>query len=493
MEHVCVELENIKLSFMDKVILDISRLAIHQFDRIGIVGRNGAGKSTLLKLIAGQIQPDSGAVKRLADFAYFDQLSWVENQDVDYALKGKLSIPDTSTEQFSGGEQTRLKLAQLFSTYHEGLLIDEPTTHLDQEGRQFFLDELAYYYGALILVSHDRYVLDQLVTKIWEIEDGNVTEYTGNYSDYSAKKELAKRQQQEQHEKYLKEKSRLMRAAEEKMRKASKVTQASKRVSKKEVKEKPNKMFMTKSKDTSQKGIERAAKVIEERVDQLEPVEATQEEEIIRFHQSPSLQLHNKFPVMADRLTLAAGEKLLLHEARFQFSLGRTIAITGDNGSGKTTLLHHILKQGEGITNSPKAVFGVYEQMAYQFSEKESVLTFMKERSDANEGKIRAVLHSMGFEGNDLRKDVRDLSGGEAIRLVLCHLFLGRFNILILDEPTNFLDVFCIEALEKFLRGYDGTVLLVSHDQTFIERVADDVYVMEDLALTLKKTVDDML
>src|SRR5699024_4333002 len=161
----------------------------------------------------------------------------------------------------------RLKLAQLFSNHHEGILIDEPTTHLDEEGRQFLLDELTYYYGALVLVSHDRYVLDQLVTKIWEIEDGHVTEYTGNYSDDVEQKQLAKKQQKEQHEKYLKEKARLLKAAEEKQKKADKVTQASKRVKKKEVKEKPNKMFMTKSKDTSQKGIQRAAKALEERVE----------------------------------------------------------------------------------------------------------------------------------------------------------------------------------------------------------------------------------
>src|SRR5699024_2908532 len=204
-------------------------------------------------------------------------------------------------------------------------------------------------------------------------------------------------------------------------------------------------------------------------------------------HQSKSLQLHNKFPIMADRLMLTAGDKLLLHDASFQFPLGRIIAIEGDNGSGKTTLLHHILQGGEGLTISPKVVFGVYEQMDYQFTNNDSVLGFMKDRSDYDEGKIRAVLHSMDFKGNDLQKNVRDLSGGESIRLVLCQLFLGRYNVLILDEPTNFLDVFCIEALEQFIQEYDGTVLLVSHDRTFIEQVADDVYVLEDLTLKLRK------
>src|SRR5699024_680885 len=172
--------------------------------------------------------------------------------------------------------------------------------------------------------SHDRYVLDQIVTKIWEIDDGNVTEYTGNSSAYVEQKELAKQQQQEQHERYLKEKSRLMKAAEEKLEKADKVTQASKRVKKSEVKEKPNKMFMTKSKGTSQKGSERAAQALEQRVEQVEVVDAPKSESIIRCNTPKSLELHNKFPIMADQVSLSAGDKLLFDKPCFQFPLGRT-------------------------------------------------------------------------------------------------------------------------------------------------------------------------
>ena len=189
---------------------------------------------------------------------------------------------------------------------------------------------------------------------------------------------------------------------------------------------------------------------------------------------------------MGESLTLKAGEKTLLREASFQFPLGKTIAITGKNGSGKTTLLHHILKNGEGITISPKAIIGTYQQMDYQFSKEETVFEFVKNRSDYNESKIRAVLHAMNFTGNDIKKSVLNLSGGEATRLVLCQLFLGRYNVLVLDEPTNFLDVFCIEALERFLHGYEGTVLLVSHDRTFVESVTDSVYEIEEQKLVLK-------
>ncbi|HLR66964.1 MAG TPA: ABC-F type ribosomal protection protein [Virgibacillus sp.] len=487
MEYISAELENVEVSFLDKLVLDIPHLAIHQFDRIGIVGKNGSGKTTLLKLIAGNMIPDKGKIKRLIEFAYFDQLSSAGNEDIDYNLMGKLTVPQTSSQHYSGGEHTRQKLAALFSNYHEGMLMDEPTTHLDQEGRTFLLDQLTYYYGALVIVSHDRYVLDQLVTKIWEIEDGLVTEYTGNYSDYVDQKELARLQQQEQYEKYRKEKSRLIKAAEEKKAKAEKVTQASKRVKKSEVKEKPNKMFMTKSKDTSQKGVQRAAKALEQRVEQLETVEAPKPEHVIRFNKPKALQLHNKFPIMADQLTLSAGDKTLLYKASFQFPLGHKIAITGKNGSGKTTLLHHIAQRAEGLTISPKAVFGMYEQMEYQFTEDKTVLEYMKENSDDHESNIRSVLNKMDFKDTDLKKNVRYLSGGEAIRLVLCQLFLGRYNILILDEPTTFLDVFSMEALEEFVHGYAGTVLFVSHDQTFIENVADVEYVLEDCKLKFVK------
>jgi macrolide transport system ATP-binding/permease protein len=486
MENLCLQLDNVEISMSDKVILNIPSLKLYQFDRIGIVGKNGAGKSTLLKILNGQIQPEKGQVKRFIDFAYFDQLNVPTNHEVEYELKGKLSIPNTEIGNFSGGELTRLKIAQLFSKYHEGLLLDEPTTHLDSEGVQFLIEKLTYYYGVLVLVSHDRYVLDQLVTKIWEVENGVVTEYIGNYNDYITQKELEKRQQMELHSKYIKERSRLLEAAEEKRKMAEKITRPSKKISKKEAKAKANRMFMTKSKDSGQKSMHRAAKAIEQQIVQLEKVDPPVAERKIRFYQTEALKLHNKFPIMADRITVKVGSKTLLMDTSFQFPLGKTIAITGKNGSGKTTLLRYILQRGEGITISPKAVIGVYEQMSYHLTSNETVLDYVKSQSDFDEGFIRSVLHSMNFHGNDLKKSVCQLSGGESTRLVLCQLFLGRYNVLVLDEPTNFLDVFCIEALEQFLSAYEGTVLLVSHDQTFINKVADCIFRIEDKKLVQK-------
>ncbi|PQP81243.1 ABC-F type ribosomal protection protein [Paenibacillus sp. PCH8] len=474
MEKICFELEQVEMTYMDRLVLSIERLAVHQLDRIGIVGGNGQGKSTLLKLLAGQIQPTAGKVKRYAEFGYLEQVEPPqpnENLEVDRALLSKLSIPQHG-QSGSGGEQTRLKLAQMFTHYHEALLLDEPTTHLDQEGIAFLLDELRFYYGAMVLISHDRAVLDELVTTIWEIHQGEVRVYSGNYSDYQVQKRLEREQQNQAHEQFSKEKRRLELAAREKMKKAEKITQAGS-MSKKESKAKANRMFETKSKGTSQKAVHRAAKAIEQRMQQLHEVKAVQEERPMIFRQPKTLELHNRFPIMADRLTLKIEGHVLLEDVSFQVPLKQKIAITGANGSGKSTLLNHVFHGRDQITMSPKAKLGYFQQMSYRFTTKETVLQFLKNRSEHEESELRSALHAMQFTGNDLLKNVGTLSGGEAIRLQLCHLFLGQYNILLLDEPTNFLDMHALKALERFIKAYEGTILYVSHDQRFIENTAD--------------------
>ncbi|NOJ71697.1 Msr family ABC-F type ribosomal protection protein [Paenibacillus alvei] len=483
MEHICFELANVEVTYLDKEVFKIDRLAVHQFDRIGIVGKNGAGKSTLLKLLAGIVQPMSGNVKRHIEFGLFEQMEAPADAEADPALLGRLAVPNC-TEGLSGGEQTRLKLAYLLTHYYEALLIDEPTTHLDQEGIAFLLDELRYYYGALVLISHDRAILDELVTTIWEVHEGKVRVYAGNYSDYIEQKRLEREQQMQAHEQFIKEKNRLEKAAQEKMKKAEKIAQAGS-MSRKESKALANRMFETKSKGTSQKAVHRAARAIEHRMEKLQEVEAVQEERQIVFRQAKALELHNKYPIMADRLTLQIGDTILLKDVNFQFPLGKKIAITGANGSGKSFLLEHIANAGAGLTISPKAKMGWFRQMSYQFTSNESVLQFIKNGSDFEEGFLRGVLHAMQFIGTDIQKSVRSLSGGEAIRLQLCLLFLGDYNILLLDEPSNFLDINAIEALEHFITAYEGTIIFVTHDKKFVEHAADVHFHLSDRKLQL--------
>lgn len=225
MENISFELKNIHVQFLDKDILTIPQAAIYQFDRIGIVGKNGAGKSTLLKLLTGQLIPQQGNVKEHVDYYYFEQTSpAVTQHNIDIAILHKLKAVDPH----SGGELTRLKLSQAFSHYYEALIFDEPTTHLDQEGIRFLQDQLRDYYGAVVLVSHDRNLPDSVVTTIWEVNDGQVSVYSGNYSDYSAQKEREKHEQAAAHEKYVREKAHLEKAVAEKLKKAEKITEAKK-------------------------------------------------------------------------------------------------------------------------------------------------------------------------------------------------------------------------------------------------------------------------
>lgn len=187
MQELVLELKNIEKSYNGKTILSIDDLKVYQNERIGIVGDNGQGKSTLLKLINQSIEPDKGQVRMLTDFQFYSQIeeeTGLFRDQVDPEMLSRLNVPKYSTDVFSGGERTRARLARLFSRYTLGMLMDEPTTHLDSEGIQFLIDELTYYYGTLLIVSHDRYFLDQVVETIWEVKDGTVAVYPGNYTEY---------------------------------------------------------------------------------------------------------------------------------------------------------------------------------------------------------------------------------------------------------------------------------------------------------------------
>lgn len=222
---------------------------------------------------------------------------------------------------------------------------------------------------------------------------------------------------------------------------------------------------------------------MEKRIEQLPVVEKVKEDVPLLFKQSKALALHNKVPIMMQDFTLTIGEKILLYQCQLQVRLQEKIAVTGPNGSGKSTLLQAIIEKHPKIDLSPKVKVGHFSQLAYQNLPDETLWNFIKTRSDYSDAFIRAVLHQMQFEQNDLQKRITVLSGGERIRLLLSQLFLGQYNVLLLDEPTNFLDMATKEALAKFIRVYDGTILFVSHDDYFVKQVATRILEIKDNAL----------
>ncbi|WP_148091962.1 ribosomal protection-like ABC-F family protein, partial [Paenibacillus sp. 598K] len=362
----------------------------------------------------------------------------------------------------------------------DGIVADEPTSHLDREGAELLIRQLQHYPGALLLISHDRYLLDATVDKIWELKDGRIAEYWGGYSDYAARKAEERAAQAAQYKQMAAERERLEASIADKQRQARKLDQKEKGASRKNNSDTGGRLSHQKPVGSKQKKLHKAAKQMEQRIEALGDIRPPEAEAAIVFRLSRELTLHNPYPVIGAGLSKQAGDKTLLRDAAFQFPLGAKIAITGPNGSGKSTLLQMIVDCEPGITLAPKAAIGYFAQSGYKLEADTPVLAYMQEQSDYPVPEIRAVLAAMGFGPQDVRKRLPMLSGGERVKLQLARLLLGRYNVLLLDEPSNFLDMPAVEALEAMMQSYAGTIVFVTHDMRLLERTADHVYEIQD-------------
>lgn len=482
-----IKAKDLFLEYNGREILSIDQLEIYQYERIGLVGSNGVGKSTLMKLLLGNETVSGCNIFRFGELTYIPQLDNVTmSEKQNYALMRKLSADKVDMQVMSGGEETKLKIAQAFSGQVHGIFADEPTYHLDSMGIQLLIEQLKVFSGALLIISHDRYFLDEVVDKIWELKDGKIFEYWGNYSDYLKQKEEKRKHQTVMQEQFMAEKKRLMKAMDERQKQAEKIDKKEVGKAKKYSKDNPGRLGYSKSEGSKQKSLYKAAKNIEHRISNLENHEAPETIRMIRFRQSEALELHNPFPIMGDEICKSFGNRIIFDHASFRLPLSAKVALTGGNGTGKTTLFQMILNHADSIRISPKVQIGYFDQTAYKHHKNQKVMEFMQENCDYQVSEIRSVLASMGLSQNDIQNNLSVLSGGELIKLHLSKLLLGRYNVLLLDEPGNFLDLPSIEGLELLMKQYKGTIFFITHDKHLQEHVADQILVIEDKKIMIK-------
>ena len=486
--ELILKAKNIYVEYTGREILSIDDLEIHACDRIGLIGGNGSGKTTLLHILSGKYTPPGCRIHRFGSTSLIPQAEGVRTEEsYDPSLLSRLGVSGLQYDTMSGGEITRMKIALALSQPLHALLADEPTCHLDREGIDLLINQLDSFNSAILIVSHDRYFLDKTVNKIWELKDAKITEYWGGYSEYLHQKQEEREYLAAEYVKYSEEKNRLKRAVSEKRSHAEKIDKKQIGVERKNANELNASRGNQKPVGSKQQKLYSAAQNMEKRIEALGEVKPPEHIRSIRFRKNPALELHNKFPIIGENLHLRFGKHQIFENTGFIIPLGSKVALTGNNGSGKTSLMKMILEHSAGLTISPKVVMGYLSQLGYQVPPDRQVLSFMQENCDYQEYEIRSVLVSMGFKANDIHKNLRVLSGGEINKLLLSKMLLGRYNILLMDEPSNYLDIFSIEALEKMMKDYTGTILFITHDQRLIDNAADIVFEIKDCKIHTKR------
>lgn len=483
-----VECRNLKKSYGDRLILDIENLCIYDQDRIGIVGVNGAGKTTLLNLLSQRTEPDEGWVKLYGKCSYISQLEPPEEETIKQEMASKFRVPQIYRESMSGGEKTRFKLAASLSQNNAIIFADEPTSNMDIEGIQLVENSLAEFSGALVLISHDRDLLDSLCNKIIEIEGGKIKTYSGNYSEFVKQKTEERELAQFEYEQYVKEKKRLEKVIISTREKVKSMRKTPRRMGNSEAR--LHKMGNQKAKAN----LERAIKNVEARIRHLEVKEKPPKIEKIKLDIGDVQKIYSKVVIEGKGLNKSFGEKVIFKDAQFYIENGAKVGLIGPNGCGKTTLLKMILNQESPIKIAPNVRIGYFSQELSILEENKSILDNVMAESVYGESFVRILLARLLFKGDSVYKKVRVLSGGERVKASFAKIICSDFNLLILDEPTNYLDLNSLEVVEEVLREYEHTLLFVSHDRRFINSVANQIMIIEDYKLkTFKGSYEEYM
>ena len=470
-------------------ILDHIDFEIKEKEKIAVVGPNGAGKTTLLKLIAGELELDRDDKRttpgiRTSRKVTVGMLRQSNEQDADKTIEELLleGCPERDSfskeryayemeydrlfvgfgfekndkkkelKEFSGGEQTKISLIRLLLEKPDILLLDEPTNHLDIETVEWLEEYMKTYPSAVIFVSHDRFFLDRVVTAVYELDRNKLKRYAGNYTQYRQQKAKDIKLQTKAYERQQAELKRLNDLIEKFKHKPSKASFA------------------------------RSRKSIIERMELIECPEL----ENASFFTGPiePLVLGPKWVYEAEHLKIGYNKKAI-KELSIRIRRGQKIGIIGANGTGKTTFLKTVAGELEAIEGKGglgnNVLMGYFDQQTAAVQSEKSVLEHFHDLFPVmTEKEVRNTLGMYLFSGQDVAKKVSDLSGGEKSRLMLSELITGRPNFMLLDEPTNHMDIKAKETLEAAFKAYTGTMLFVSHDRYFISQVADAILVFEE-------------
>lgn len=451
-------IENLSKSYTERKLFDHADFSIQEMEKIGVIGINGMGKSTLLKIVAGVETPDEGNVimGNNIRIGYLPQNPVEDGTIRDQAriLLNKLERfePDTPYEKLSGGQRKCVALANILTRDVDILVLDEPTNHLDNAMSEWLEEFLMAYRGALLMVTHDRYFLDRVSTRIVEVDKGQIYSYPGNYSEFIRLKEARQNIELSTERK----RQSILRTELEWLARGAR------------------------ARSTKQK-----AHIA--RIEEMQARSAPMEDGSVEMS-SLSSRMGRK-TIEVNEISKIYGDKVLFQDYSYIFLKGERIGIVGPNGCGKSTLLKVIngfVEPDHGFVDIGQTVkIGYFSQENEAMDESMKVIEYvrtMAEYIQTKDGSISAsqMLERFLFDGSMQWTQISKLSGGEKRRLYLLYILMGAPNVLILDEPTNDLDIQTLTILEDYLDTFDGIVITVSHDRYFLDRVVRRIFAFEE-------------
>lgn len=490
-----IKVTGLELNFNLRKILDNISFDIKNGERIGLVGYNGTGKTTLANILTGKITPDRGFIEKSPDLkiGYLTQSIDYDGSEFQHSLSAEGEILQHSSElglkkvyeweekrlnHLSGGEKLKLALSNVWASKPGFLILDEPTNHLDFKGIEWLIEELEKYKGPVLIISHDRHFLDKTVTRIFEIENTKMNFYNGNYSDYQKDKQHRLETQMHHYEVQQRKKEEI----EMQMEQLSSWSEKAHRTSTKQGRDYGKKEYhrvKAKKRDAQVKSkMKRLQSELEKnKVDK--PLEETK----VRF-QFDTKGNRGKRIIEAKSLTKSFDKNTLFSGCHFYINHGERIGLLGENGCGKTTLIKMVLEEtsvssGE-LWKSESLKVAYLSQDVDNLPPDKTALEALGFTDSENILKARTLFANLGLKEQFITKPIGTLSLGERTRVKLVEMLMKEYDVLILDEPTNHLDLPSREQLEKTLNDFAGTIITVSHDYYFLNKLCDKLLVFDN-------------